>query len=90
MAEKNAGLLGTIQLPRNLRQLDARLPAPCYNSKKPALKRHNSEPARLPSIVKAEASMRNALDRHAKHVPMKEVSKGNDGKYVLPPRSRRG
>jgi NIMA (never in mitosis gene a)-related kinase len=45
---QGSGLLGTIMLPRNLRQLSRHLPSPQYN--KPALKRSNSEPARLPSI----------------------------------------
>jgi hypothetical protein len=56
------GLLGTIQLPRNLRQLDRRLPAANY-AEKPVLKRTNSEPARLPSIQKARENLRSAVNK---------------------------
>ena len=78
-----AGLLGTIQLPRNLRQLSKCLPTAKYN-KKPVLKRTNSEPARLPSIQLQRDNLRNAVNKNL--APIQEERKVPG----IPPQSRRG
>lgn len=84
-------LLGTIQIPRNLWQLDRRLPGPNY-SKKPGIKRTNSEPLRLPSIDKSRDNLRSAANEvvHNKNInPIKELRWQESEDPWRPPRSRR-
>ena len=57
---RGSHLLGTIQIPRNLRQLDRRLPGPNYVKK--GIKRTNSEPIRLPTIDKSRDNLRSAAN----------------------------
>ena len=89
--EKTPHLLGTIQVPRNLRQLDKRLPGPNYNKR--ALKRMNSEQIRLPSIDKSRDNLRSAADEivHSNNIPqVKELRRQHSEVPRRPGDSRRG
>ena len=76
---QGCGLLGTIQLPRNLRQINGRLPAANYAEKK-GLRRMNSEPGRLPSIERQALLEKKENMPQIKEIVEKKRGLSRDGK----------